>query len=70
MEVTFMNGGNIRKLPFNDLGFIYYKMDRVIAKLKSPLDVFTKMQNKVASPVRKIGGRGRIHGCIVDIDFF
>ena len=69
-NLCIMNGGNIKKLPYNDLEILYYKMDSVIAKMKSPLDIFTRMQNKVASAVRKIGGRGRIHGCIVDIDFF
>lgn len=69
-NLCIMNGGSIKKLPYNDLEFLYFKMDSIITKLKSPLDVFTRMQSKVASAVRKIGGSGRIHGCIVDIDYF
>lgn len=69
-HLCIMNGGNIKKIHDEDLSTLYDKMDGVIARKKEPLDVFTMMQNRVSSAVRKIGGRGHIHGCIVDIDFY
>ena len=45
-------------------------MSAVIALLKGPLDKFTVYLNKVADEVKKLGGYGSIHGCIVDIDFY
>lgn len=69
-HLCIMNGGSIKKLPNESLFSLYERMDSVIAKLKDPMDLFTMMQNRVASAVRKIGGTGYIHGCIVDIDYW
>ncbi len=50
--------------------YYFDNMDRVIAKIMAPLDKYTKYQTLVADTVKQIGGDGKIHGCIVDIDFF
>ena len=38
--------------------------------IKRPLINYTLFQKQVADLVRSFGGIGRIHGCIVDIDFY
>ena len=69
-SLCIMNGGSIKKISNENLISLYEKMEIVVAKLKEPVDIFTMLLNKVASAVRKIGGRGYIHGCIVDIDYY
>ena len=32
--------------------------------------MYTKIQKRIAAEIRKIGGSGNIHGCIIDIDFY
>ena len=45
-------------------------MDGMVYTIKKPLDKYNAYQKHVAEFVRKIGGAGTIHGCIVDIDFY
>ena len=42
----------------------------MIATIKTPMDKYTAFQEKIAGVIQKIGGDGRIHGCIIDINFF
>ena len=44
-------------------------MDSEIKRIKSPLDKYSAFQEKIAAEIRKIGGNGHIHGCIIDIDW-
>ena len=67
--LTILNGGSLKKLKVQNVHYYYDNMDAVISKLKNPIEKYTSLQNSVAKIIRKIGGRGRIHGCIVDIDF-
>ena len=44
-------------------------MEGMISAIKKPLDKYNACQKQVAELVKRIGGDGTIHGCIVDIDF-
>lgn len=68
-KLTILNGGAQKRLERNDIHYYYDNMDAVTAMLKEPLNQYTGIQEKVAAEIRKIGGTGRIHGCIVDIDW-
>ena len=41
----------------------------MIATIKPPMDRYTAFQEKISDSIKKIGGDGHIHGCIIDIDF-
>lgn len=69
-SLCILNGGAMKKLEIKNINYYYANMDRVISLIKSPLDAYTKVQEQIADEVRKIGGEGRIHGCIIDLDFF
>ncbi len=69
-SLCILNGGAMKKLDRKDINYYYDNMDQVISSIKSPLDAYTKVQEQIAAEVRKIGGEGRIHGCIIDLDFF
>ena len=45
-------------------------MDSVVTFIKKPLDAYTNIQKTISTEIQKIGGSGRIHGCIIDIDWF
>ena len=45
-------------------------MDAMISTIKTPLDKFVSRQQRIADTVKRIGGDGTIHGCIIDIDFY
>ena len=67
---TILNGGTMKRLKIRDIQYYYDNMDTMISKIKSPLDKFTTFQKNIADTVKRIGGTGTIHGCIIDIDFF
>lgn len=67
---TILNGGSRKKLDIDDINYYYKNMDSVVAFIKKPLDTYTSIQEKIASEIKKIGGSGNIHGCIIDIDWF
>lgn len=68
--LSIMNGGALRRLENNDINYYYDNMSAVIALLKGPLDKYTVYLNRVADEIKRLGGYGSIHGCIVDIDFY
>ena len=65
-----LNGGQIKRASCSDINYLYDNMGAQIARIKKPLDDYTEYQKKIAAEIRKIGGSGKIHGCIIDIDFF
>ena len=69
-SLTILNGGSKRGLIKNSIDYYYDNMEKVIATVISPLDKYTSVQKKIAAEIKKIGGSGNIHGCIVDIDFY
>ena len=69
-QLCILNGGALKKLWINDIQYFFSNMDRVIKIIKEPLDKYTRYQEKIAEKIKKIGGSGNIHGCIIDIDFF
>ena len=68
-KLSILNGGNFSRLSFNDIRYYYDNMDKVISKIKSPLDKFSDYQKNISNIIKSIGGIGTIHGCIIDIDF-
>ena len=69
-NLSLLNGGLRNKIPARDIQYYYDNMDRVIAYLRRPLEVYTRLQKQVSNEIKKFGGSGKVHGCIVDIDFF
>ena len=68
--LSILNGGRLSSLGYHNIKYYYDNMDAVIAMINNPLEKYTSIQKQVSAEIRKIGGDGRIHGCIVDIDFF
>ena len=68
--LSILHGGILKRLEHKDIQYYYDHMDQMIATIKAPMDKYTAFQEKVAGTIQKIGGYGRIHGCIIDINFF
>lgn len=69
-SLSMLNGGALKKLDVEDVNYYYDNMDSMIASIETPLKKYTVYQESIADEIRKIGGRGLIHGCIIDIDFY
>lgn len=69
-SLSILNGGALKKLDEKDVNYYYDNMDRVVDYIKKPLDDFTQFQKQISDEIKKIGGNGTIHGCIIDIDFY
>lgn len=66
--LSMLNGGAFYKLRIQRLKYYYANMDRMIESIKKPLDKYSEYQQNISNEIKKIGGSGRIHGCIIDID--
>ncbi len=64
-----LSGGALKNLNKKNIQFYYDNMDLMIASIEKPLDKYTVYQEKIANEIKKIGGSGNIHGCIIDIDY-
>ena len=69
-SLSILNGGAMKKLYKDDVNYYYENMDLVIALIKKPLESYTTFQEDISMEIRRIGGMGKIHGCIIDIDLF
>ncbi len=69
-SLSILNGGALKHLDHKDIQYYYDNLTLVIKALKDPLDKYTSIQEIVADEIKKIGGSGKIHGCIVDIDYY
>ena len=67
-SLSMLNGGALKGLNVKDVNYYYDNMDSMIASIETPLKKYTTYQESIADEIRKIGGRGYIHGCIIDID--
>ena len=69
-EFKLLNGGMIKNVGKHDLNYFYENLANYAASIKNFLNSYENFQKKVSNEVKKIGGNGRIHGCIIDIDFY
>ena len=69
-SLSMLNGGALKKLNTKDVNYYYDNMDSMIAFIETPLKKYTAYQESIADEIRKIGGSGWIHGCIIDIDYY
>lgn len=69
-DLCILNGGTLKRLNHNDINYYYNNMDAIIDAVKRPLDNYTEFQIKISEEIKRIGGEGRIHGCIIDVDYF
>lgn len=68
--LAMLNGGSLKRLDEKDVNYYYKHMDEMVSYIRGPLDKYMSAMHRVSEEVRKIGGSGTIHGCIVDVDWY
>jgi len=68
-NLFLLNGGRLNKLTHN-LDYYYEGMAQYAAMINQLLQGYKQAQTAISACVKAIGGKGTIHGCIVDIDFY
>ena len=68
-SLCLLAGGQRKKLPGYDIQYYYENMERYSQKVTEAVTPFQNALFAISDEVRKFGGWGSIHGCIVDIDF-
>lgn len=69
-DLSILNGGQKNLLNGYSIEYYYEKMKSVIDYIISQTSPYTKVQEQISAAVCMIGGSGRIHGCIIDMDFY
>lgn len=68
-SLLILNGGSIRKTE-HSLEYFYENLVQYSKSVRMFLSKYDAFQKQVSSDIKKIGGNGRMHGSIVDIDYF
>lgn len=66
-----LSGGRLGKLLRNsveDLQYYYENLDIYTENIRQLLDQYTGGQKQISEFVKGLGGSGKIHGCIVDVE--
>ena len=66
----FLKGGDIRKLKHQNVQYFYDMMAIYKKAMEYVMNDYHNALKYISSQIKKIGGDGCIHGCIVDIDYF
>lgn len=69
-KLYLLNGGAVRVLKNQDINYYYETMDILSLAINKAMKNYNDTLKKISNSIKSIGGDGRIHGCIVDIDFF
>ena len=70
-RLYFMNGGKLCKLERNaleDLDYYFCNLKQYTENINQFLHKYIDNQQKLSEFVKSLGGSGKIHGCIVDIE--
>lgn len=70
-SLYLLNGGKLEKIEHNrleDMHYYYDNIDKYAKNVKQLLDKYVGNQKKLSDFIKHLGGSGKIHGSIVDID--
>lgn len=68
-DMYLLSGGRVNKIKKQDPEYYYDRMIPYVSLVKKAFSSYMKAISLIAEEVRAFGGEGRVHGCIVDIDF-
>lgn len=69
-KLFLLMGGHIKTLEHQSLQYYYETMLNYSESVRLFVSDYLAFQKRVSEEIKQFGGDGRIHGCIVDIDFF
>ena len=69
-KLFLLSGGARRKLRVYDVNYYYQNMENYQNQILKGLKAYVDYEKEISRAIQSIGGSGRIHGAIVDIDYF
>ena len=69
-KLCILNGGKIKSLSCQDIKYYYDNLSIYSNSINAFLSDYGNFEKDVSKEIKKIGGSGFIHGCIIDIDFY
>ena len=69
-NLMMLAGGQRKGTNGHSLEYYYENLSNYSQSIKMFLSEYNNFEKQLSASIKKIGGRGTIHGCIVDIDFF
>lgn len=69
-ELYLLNGGMLNKLQHSNLNYYFSRMVYYSDAIKGLFTGYNQALKLISSNIKKIGGLGTVHGCIVDVDFY
>ena len=69
-NLFLLDGGRKIKLPKYNLNYFYENLDKLVNTINLYLSKYYDDQKLISIFVKSFGGSGRIHGTIIDIDFY
>ncbi|MCH5265387.1 MAG: DUF4116 domain-containing protein [Lachnospiraceae bacterium] len=70
-SLYLMNGGILERLGRNrleDLSYYYDSLEKYVKNVNQLLNRYVGAQQKLSEFIKHLGGSGKIHGCIVDVE--
>lgn len=69
-RICILRGGRKDELPNRSLQYFFDNMDILGEQLLQSFKGFMNRIREISGSIQNLGGDGKIHGCIVDIDFY
>ena len=69
-KLYILEGGYTRVADNQDIEYYYENLPSYCAAIERFLEPYQRALQDIANEVKRFGGVGNIHGCIVDIDFY
>ena len=67
--LRILDGGN-RRIAYHDIQYYYDNIPRYAEAVRRFASGYDKVMREIATNVKRMGGDGRVHGCIVDLDYY
>ncbi len=68
-SLCLMEGGRRKKLEKHDIQYYYNNMQKYGQLVLKIIEPYRQIMQRLSDEVKKIGGIGTIHGCIIDITY-
>lgn len=69
-RLSVLNGGSIKSVGGHSLEYFYENLTNYAQSVTMFLSKYDLFEKEVSNVIRKLGGLGRVHGSIIDIDFY
>lgn len=69
-SLYLLNGGQRKKIEQFDVNYYYDNMGKYGKAVRDAIKPYQQFMEAISEEVKRFGGNGRIHGCIVDVTWF